>query len=221
MPLAELGKYCAKYTFHPPVSLLFYMHMVLHALSPSSHSILRESLSAELDPQRKRMLLLGVLVVATTLNDGSALDEWLPSCNGILDQEAIEEAVLQTLLFAGFPKAIEALKHVRRYFPQTGSEKHVEDHQTAGNKTSRIIYGKHHQRLKEVMDELHPDLRRWMIEDGYGRVLSRRGLSLQDREISVVASLMASGMVNQFRAHVRGALFSGLKAVDIIWFTNT
>ena len=113
------------------------------------------------------------------------------------------------------------VKKLRKYFPQTDSRVHVYDHHTAGYATSGIVYGKHHSRLIQVMDELHPDLTRWMIEDGYGRVLSRPGLSLQDREMAVVATLMASGMVSQFRAHIRGALFAGVNVDDIIWFTNT
>ncbi len=194
--------------------------MVASVLSSSCNSNFNETWSTEQDPRRQRMLLLGVLVAATTLNDMAALDEWLGRCAGVLDQEAVEETILQTLLFAGYPKTIEALKLVRKHFPQAGLKKHVEDHTKAGAATSKIIYGKYHARLLEVMDELHPDLTRWMIEDGYGRVLSRPGLALKDREIAVVASLMASGMVNQFRAHVRGALFAGVKGDDIIWFTN-
>ena len=31
---------------------------------------------------------------------------------------------------------------------------------------------------------------------------------------------MSSGMINQYRAHIRGTLFTGVKADDIIWFTN-
>jgi 4-carboxymuconolactone decarboxylase len=173
------------------------------------------------DSKHKKMFLLGMLVIATTLNDQTMLELWIPKCSGILDEEAIEEALLQTLLFAGFPKTIEALKTLRNHFPVGHGPKHVGDHRQAGEKTSRIIYGKHHSKLIQVMDELHPDLTRWMIEDGYGRVLSRSGLSLQEREISVLASLMASGMINQFRAHIRGAFNAGVPKVDIIWFTNT
>ncbi len=167
------------------------------------------------------MFLLGVIVVATTLNDQLMLSAWIKRCSGILDEEAIEEAILQTLLFAGFPKTIEALKELRTHFPVKHAAKHVDDHEKAGEATSQIIYGNYHSKLKQVMDELHPDLTRWMIEDGYGRVLSRPGLKLQEREISVLASLMTSGMLNQFRAHVRGALYAGLSRDDIIWFTNT
>jgi 4-carboxymuconolactone decarboxylase len=166
------------------------------------------------------MFLLGILVTATTLNDQAMLNAWIPQCSDVLDEEGMEEAILQTLLFAGFPKTIEALKQLRIHFPVKHGAKHVGDHKKAGEKTSQIIYGKYHSKLKKVMDELHPDLTRWMIEDGYGRVLSRSGLTLQEREISVLASLMTSGMINQFRAHVRGALFAGVSRVDIIWFTN-
>jgi len=169
---------------------------------------------------QKKMFLLGVIVTATTLNDQVMLNVWIQRCIGVLDEEAIEEAILQTLLFAGFPKTIEALKQLRIHFPVKHATKHVGNHKRAGEETSQIIYGKYHSKLKKTMDELHPDLTRWMIEDGYGRVLSRSGLSLQEREISVLASLMTSGMVNQFRAHVRGAFFAGVSRVDIIWFTN-
>ncbi|MBT3229351.1 MAG: hypothetical protein HOD43_09545 [Candidatus Marinimicrobia bacterium] len=167
------------------------------------------------------MFLLGVLVIATTLNDQDMLNTWIPQCSGILDEEAMEEVILQTLLFAGFPRTIEALKQLRTHFPVKRGTKHVSDHKQAGEATSQIIYGKYHSKLKQVMDALHPDLTRWMIEDGYGRILSRPGLTLQEREISVIASLISSGMINQYRAHLRGALLAGVSRVDIIWFTNT
>ncbi|NQV51128.1 MAG: carboxymuconolactone decarboxylase family protein [Candidatus Marinimicrobia bacterium] len=172
-------------------------------------------------PDQKRMLLLGIISAGTTLNDIVVLNEWLPKCKGVLHQEAVEETILQTLLFAGFPKTIEALKQLRKHYPQSSGGKQVSDHQKAGLDTSKLIYGKHHSRLIQVMDELHPDLTRWMIEDGYGRVLSRPGLSIKDRELAVIASLMASGMVHQFKAHIRGALYAGVSKVDTIWFTNT
>lgn len=177
-----------------------------------------ESLEAS---HRKRTFLLGVLVSATTLNDVEMLDQWLPIAGKMLDQRAIEEAMLQTLLFAGFPKTIEALAHLRTYYPEPTLSQQVSDHKVAGHSTSGIIYGKYQDKLKQAMDQLHPDLTRWMIEDGYGRVLSRPGLDLAERELCVLASLMATGMLNQFRAHLRGARYAGVPKVDILWFTNT
>ncbi|NQV41991.1 MAG: hypothetical protein HQ506_06510 [Candidatus Marinimicrobia bacterium] len=160
-------------------------------------------------------------MAATTLNDQAMLNVWISERSDILDEKAIEEAILQTLLFAGFPKTIEALKQLRQHFPMRNGSIGVDDEKQAGEETSKIIYGKHHAKLKVVMDKLHPELTKWMIEDGYGRVLSRPGLTLQEREISVLSSLMTSGMINQYRAHIRGALFAGVSQVDIIWFTNT
>jgi len=177
-----------------------------------------ENWAVEEDRNRKRYLAIGVLAAATTLNDTTILEEWLPRLKEVIDQEAVEEVVLQTLLFAGFPKTIEAMKIVRKYYPQAGKAKQVGNHEEAGFKISKAIYGKHHPKLIRIMDDLHPDLRRWMIEDGYGRVLSRPGLSIKDREIAVLASLMAGGMPNQYLAHLRACVFVGIRAEDIVWF---
>jgi len=176
--------------------------------------------SLETNPQQ-RAFILGVLVSATTLNDLEMLERWLPVAGEVLDQRAIEEAILQTLLFAGFPKTIEALAQVRKYYPEPTQSQLVGDPKAAGHHTSGVIYGKYQDKLKQAMDRLHPDLTRWMIEDGYGRVLSRPGLELTERELCVLASLMTSGMLNQYRAHLRGARYAGVSKVDIIWFTNT
>jgi len=194
--------------------------MQLARFRPDCYTSLLQSWTYTQDPTRKRFFALGILAAATTQNDGSALREWLPRFQGVLDQEALEEAVLQTHLFAGYPRTIEAMKVVRQYYPLPVRKKAVVNRLEAGVITSRTIYGKHHPKLIRVMDELHPDLRQWMIEDGYGRVLSRPGLSLQEREIAVLAALMAAGMPDQFRAHLRGAFFTGIERADIIWFTR-
>jgi 4-carboxymuconolactone decarboxylase len=191
------------------------------ALEQSHNEFLFNVWSNEQSQERKRFFALGILGSAVTLYDKIGLGEWLPRFEAVLDKEIIEEAVLQTHLFAGYPKTIEALKQVRKYYPQPNSEKQVDDHWESGLATSKLVYGKHHSKLIDAMDKLHPDLTRWMIEDGYGRVLSRPGMSLQEREIAALASLMASGMVNQFRAHLRGAVFAEINIDDIIWFTNT
>jgi len=169
---------------------------------------------------RQRYFLLGSLAAATTLNDEQALKHWLLRCQGVLELETIEELILQTLLFAGYPKTIEALKQVRKIYPQSTASKQLAAPDQAGQNTSRIIYRTYHKKLVGAMNALHPDLTRWMIVQGYGQVLSRPGLSLPERELGVVASLMASGMVHQYRAHVRGAQYAGIARDDILWFTN-
>ena len=59
------------------------------------------------------------------------------------------------------------------------------------------------------MARFHPDLARWILEDGYGKVLSRPILSLRERELIVVAVLAALDLPLQLESHVRGALRVG------------
>ena len=48
-----------------------------------------------------------------------------------------------------------------------------------------------------------------MIEQGYGRVLSRPGLGARERELITVAALAALGWQRQLVSHVLGALRIG------------
>jgi 4-carboxymuconolactone decarboxylase len=52
---------------------------------------------------------------------------------------------------------------------------------------------------------LHPDLAVWMIEQGYGRVLSRAGLDPATRELVAVTVLAATGWERQLVSHLLGA----------------
>jgi hypothetical protein len=54
------------------------------------------------------------------------------------------------------------------------------------------------------MAGFHPDLAEWILADGYGRVLSRPGLSIRERELIVVAVLSALRLPKQLESHVRG-----------------
>jgi 4-carboxymuconolactone decarboxylase len=54
------------------------------------------------------------------------------------------------------------------------------------------------------------DLGRLIIETVYGDVYSRPGLSIRDRELAAVASLVALGRSSQLPAHLRAALRAGV-----------
>jgi 4-carboxymuconolactone decarboxylase len=55
------------------------------------------------------------------------------------------------------------------------------------------------------MKSFHPELAEWILEDGYGKVLSRPVLSIRERELIVVAVLAALRLPKQLESHVRGA----------------
>jgi 4-carboxymuconolactone decarboxylase len=49
-----------------------------------------------------------------------------------------------------------------------------------------------------------------MLEEGYGKVLSREALDLPRRELCIVAACAATRQLRQLRAHLRGALQVGV-----------
>ena len=73
---------------------------------------------------------------------------------------------------------------------------------------------------------IHPDLDKWMLQTGYGRVLSRPGLTPRLRELCVIAVLTGQNVTPQLFSHLRGAVNVGasvaecesvLKQTEFIW----
>jgi 4-carboxymuconolactone decarboxylase len=59
---------------------------------------------------------------------------------------------------------------------------------------------------------LAPELPGWVLDDAYGRVLSRPGLSLAERELLGVAALALMGLAAPLASHMRGAVRNGSNA---------
>jgi 4-carboxymuconolactone decarboxylase len=140
----------------------------------------------------------------------------------------IEELVLQTYLFAGFPRTLNGMREWRRLVQSpaaAGTSPAGEELRERGETTCRMVYGSMYERLRVNIRELHPLLDDWMIEEGYGKVLSRPGLDLPRRELCIVAACAAMGQDRQLQSHLHGArnvgvpptvlteLFTALKGV--------
>ena len=133
-----------------------------------------------------------------------------------VDPIAVEEIILQSFLFAGFPRVLNAARAWRavsgRPAPAEDIEGSVDDFELwrkRGEETCTIIYGDSYEKLRQNIRDLHPALDDWMIVDGYGRVLSRPGVSLRARELCVVAACAATGQQRQLHSHLHGALNAG------------
>lgn len=125
---------------------------------------------------------------------------------------AVEEALLQSHLFAGYPAAIAALGRWRALAGASGAEAGLEegvDWAERGAAVCERVYGGQYGRLRANVAYLHPELERWMVRDGYGKVLGRPGLALAARELCVVALLCAQDAEPQLYSHMRGALQVG------------
>jgi 4-carboxymuconolactone decarboxylase len=126
----------------------------------------------------------------------------------------VEELLLQTYLFAGFPRSLNAMREWRRVHPVIASPSSGGETQaaarSAGEATCAAVYGGMYQRLRENVRALHPLLDERMVVDGYGMILSRPQLDLGRRELCVVAACAASGQDRQLHSHLHGARNAGV-----------
>lgn len=131
----------------------------------------------------------------------------------ITPHEWVEELLLQTYLFAGFPRALNAMREWRRHSPtpaHVASWASPSEMIAAGETTCSAVYGEMYERLRRNVRGLHPLLDDWMIEEGYGKVLSRPQLDLQRRELCIVAACAASAQDRQLLSHLHGSLNVGV-----------
>lgn len=67
------------------------------------------------------------------------------------------------------------------------------------------------------LEDVAPDLGRYIIEFAFGDVYSRPGLTAQERELVTVASLLtAGGCEPQLEVHLHGALNTGLPPEKLV-----
>ncbi len=135
----------------------------------------------------------------------------------------VEEALLQSYLFLGYPAALEALAVWRRVSglpPDPGAEAGAGEREEArwklrGPRVKARVYGALTEPLAENIRTLHPALAVWMVDEGYGKVLGRPGLALRDRELLIVTLLAVQDAPRQLHSHLRGALRCGVDPEEV------
>lgn len=152
--------------------------------------------------------LLVRVAAAAAASDEGTVRRMLADAAGRAPDAWVEEAVLQTYLFAGFPRCLNAMREWRRLRPEVATPAAPLPEsawRSAGEATCAAVYDGMYERLRENVRALHPALDDWMIVEGYGKVLSRPGLDLGRRELCVVAACAASGQDRQLHSHLHGA----------------
>ncbi len=160
-----------------------------------------------LDDATVALVRLAAVVAA---GDEDALRSELGRAAGSVPGVWVDELLLQTYLFAGFPRALNAMREWRRIHPTVaGSPETRVPTRSDGEATCARVYGTMYDRLRENIRHLHPLLDDWMIDEGYGKVLSRPGLDLPRRELCIVAACAATGQDRQLHSHLHGARNAG------------
>lgn len=158
--------------------------------------------------------------ISSALAGGSAgrLDAALRAARDMADTTAIEETLLQSYLFLGYPAALRGLAAWRRVSELPAlSEPARDDHnwEKRGRETCARVYGGQYEKLRANIAALHPDMERWMVVEGYGKVLSRPGVDLVTRELCIVALLAPQEAGPQIYSHLRGALNAGADEAEV------
>ena len=170
------------------------------------------------DDTRTLVRTAAVIAVGSEPDIRAALTAAARSC----DPVAIEEVVLQSYLFAGFPRALNAAREWRRISgvaaPADDEGAHFElvpEWTRRGEETCAIVYGPFYEGLRKNIRALHPALDAWMIVDGYGKVLGRPGLDLLRRELCIIAACVAAAQDRQLHSHLHGARHAGATVAQV------
>jgi len=152
------------------------------------------------------------LSAALAGRDPSTLVRVMEHCLAVADPSHVEEVILQSYLFLGYPIALNAFGRWRtvsgREAPPAAPDA-WEAWAERGENVCRTVYGGQYEGLRRNVRALHPDMERWMVVEGYGKVLGRTGLPLAVRELCVAALLAVLGAPRQLHSHLRGALNAG------------
>jgi 4-carboxymuconolactone decarboxylase len=167
----------------------------------------------ELDDATRVLVQLSAAIAA---GSEATVRRWIAEAARSAPASEVEEVVLQSYLFCGFPRALNAAREWRRVAgtqaPATDEADDIAliaEWRTRGEQTCAAVYGDMYEKLRLNVRDLHPALDAWMVTDGYGKVLSRPGLDLERRELCVVAACAAMGQDRQLHSHLHGALNVG------------
>ena len=172
----------------------------------------------QLDASTRALVRLSAAIAGGT---ESAVRAEMDVCVAAAEPGLVEEIILQSYLFAGFPRALNAARAWRaasgRLAPDEDprSRGGVNEWRHHGERTCAIVYGDAYERLRDNIRALHPLLDEWMIVEGYGKVLSRPQLDLKTRELAIVAACAGARQQRQLHSHLHGALNSGASAGEL------
>ena len=125
-------------------------------------------------------------------------------------EKVLYESLLQNYLFVGYPSALISLKILKEYFPKMDVSDieswDLNKYTIQGTKNCKRIYGRKFNKRISNVRSFSPELSDWLLLEGYGKVLGRKGLSLKKRELNIIAVLTVLRFEDQLYSHINGAL---------------
>ena len=200
------------------------------AKSAASRSSIRERMREYYDrgglAKKTRLLVsISVLTLLGKTKDLEDVFDW--AIERRVSVNRIREAILQTMLFAGYPRAIHAFETLDGVLSRRGLKVKFRTDRLPPRSSSRPFF---RRRGRELFEEIyrgdtaavtkriagfHPEFMDWILEDAYGQVLARPFLDLKTRELIAVALLAVLGLPRQLTPHMRGALRAGARLREV------
>lgn len=144
-------------------------------------------------------------------------------------RQQVIEAIIQVSSFAGFPAVLNALMAVKEAFadladagaPQESTDERrwsdIDDRYERGLAALTEIDGDAGRKVAEALQDVAPDLARYIIEFTFGEIYPRPQLSLKHREIVTIAACAALGSATpQLKVHVNGLLNVGGSRREVV-----
>ena len=138
----------------------------------------------------------------------------------VVTRDEIYEVCLQLYLFAGFPAALESVKALDRAWPLGHAKAQTETlsyptYLERGQALYQEVYASNAGVVRDEMLRLSPELAAWAVIEGYGKTLSRSGLDMITRELTIVGVLTQLGWDRQLYSHILGARNVGAPIEEI------
>ncbi|MFF3172499.1 carboxymuconolactone decarboxylase family protein [Streptomyces sp. NPDC057900] len=131
----------------------------------------------------------------------------------------VVEVLMHTLVYAGFPAALNGIAAARAVFTEhpgtadTPAEPAGEgdsERLARGLRALEEVDGHAGQQVMDSLSDIAPDLGRYIVEFVFGDVYQRSGIDLKTREMATIAMCTALGTAGpQLRVHIHGFLNTG------------
>ena len=154
--------------------------------------------------------LLPLVCAAAVLRDEKHLRAFIERSRLIsVKEKPLYESLLQNYLFTGYPSAMISLKILKEYYPEfknySNESWDLNNYRQSGTKNCKKIYGRKFEILISNVKSFSPELSDWLLLEGYGKVMGRKGLSLKKRELNNVVVLTVLKFEDQLYSHINGA----------------
>jgi 4-carboxymuconolactone decarboxylase len=85
-----------------------------------------------------------------------------------------------------------------------------------GRQTIESIQGRSVEEIFKDLEDIAPDLSRFVVEFPYSEIYTRENVDLKTREICTVAALTVLGTVPQLKDHINAALNVGNSPTEVV-----